>query len=49
VAFPASTLILLAVVVLAGAASYFIIERPTQNLRHLFDREGYLVDRYREQ
>ncbi len=34
---------------LAGAASYYTIEAPTQQLRHLFDRAGRLAERYPDQ
>jgi peptidoglycan/LPS O-acetylase OafA/YrhL len=47
-AFLLSTLALLAIVILAGTASYYAIEYPTQLLRHLFTREGRLVERYPE-
>jgi peptidoglycan/LPS O-acetylase OafA/YrhL len=45
-AFLVSTLILLVVVMVAGALSYYAIEYPTQYLRHLFTRSGHLVERY---
>ncbi|MDO8753602.1 MAG: acyltransferase [Anaerolineales bacterium] len=44
--FPISILALLAIVILAGAASYYAIEYPTQFLRYLFTRDGNLVNRY---
>jgi len=45
-AFLVSTLILLVVVVLAGAISYYVIEYPTQYFRYLFTRDGRFADRY---
>jgi peptidoglycan/LPS O-acetylase OafA/YrhL len=46
--FPVSTLALLIIVVVAGAVSYYAIEYPTQYLRHLFTRDGQLVNRYQD-
>lgn len=46
--FPFSTVALLAVVIFAGFASYCMIEYPTQFLRHLFTRQGELVNRYQD-
>jgi peptidoglycan/LPS O-acetylase OafA/YrhL len=47
-AFPFSTIAFLLVVILAGGVSYYIIEYPTQYLRHLFTRDGQLVNRYQD-
>jgi peptidoglycan/LPS O-acetylase OafA/YrhL len=45
-AFPWSTLAFLVIVILSASLSYYLIEYPTQFLRHLFTREGHLADRY---
>jgi peptidoglycan/LPS O-acetylase OafA/YrhL len=44
--FPRNAAVLLLVAVIAGAASYWLIEKPTLLLRHLFTREGRLARRY---
>ena len=48
VTFPISTLALLVIVVIVGAISYYAVEYPTQYLRHLFTRDGGLVNRYQD-
>ena len=47
-AFPINAVILAALSVLAGAISYWLIERPVMELRHLFGRDGRLVPRYED-
>lgn len=42
-AFPADTVIVLLVSVLAGWLSYLLIERPTSQLGRLFGRDGHLI------
>jgi peptidoglycan/LPS O-acetylase OafA/YrhL len=45
-AFPLNAAILCVFAIAAGAIGYWALEQPTMQLRHLFDREGRLVDRY---
>jgi peptidoglycan/LPS O-acetylase OafA/YrhL len=45
-AFPLNAAILCVLAVVAGAIGYWALEQPTMQLRHLFDRNGRLIDRY---
>ena len=44
--FPFNAVVLVTLSILAGIASYWTIERPTMEMRHLFDRRGRLRERY---
>jgi peptidoglycan/LPS O-acetylase OafA/YrhL len=48
-AFPWNALALSTLAIGAGALSYYGVERPTMELRHLFTREGRLAPRYPEE
>lgn len=45
-AFPRNALVLIGLSLVGAALGYALIERPTGELRHLFDRSGRLVERY---
>ncbi|MDQ2682756.1 MAG: acyltransferase, partial [Chloroflexota bacterium] len=44
--FPFNAVVLVTFSILAGIASYWTIERPTMEMRYLFDRRGRLRERY---
>ena len=46
--FPRNAVVLIMLSIAAGAASYWLLEVPTMQLGHLFDREGRLAPRYTE-
>jgi peptidoglycan/LPS O-acetylase OafA/YrhL len=48
-AFPINALVLSALSLIAAAASYYALERPTMQLRFLFERDGKLARRYPEE
>lgn len=45
-AFMTNLPVVLALAVGAASLSYYLLERPCGELRHLFDREGRLIERY---
>jgi peptidoglycan/LPS O-acetylase OafA/YrhL len=46
-AFPTNALTLICISLLAATLSYYLIEQPFNELRHLFDRHGRFIERYR--
>src|SRR5688572_9709113 len=47
-AFPYNALVLATLAIAAGAASYWLVERPVMELRHLFSSDGRLARRYED-
>lgn len=45
-AFPLTVALLIALTIGAATMAHHLVERPSNELRHLFDRRGRLVDRY---